>query len=88
MGPWLSQDVGTLNTCAYWAGGVQGGRGCRPQQAAGEPTKRPSGQSSCLTTQMSGAKPRESGPVDGKDGTGRAQQADEAPAQESPSSSP
>ena len=82
MGPQLSQDVGTLNTSAYWAGGVQGGRRCWPPQAAGKPTKRR------LTTRMSGAKPREQGPVDGKDGTGRAQQADEAPAQESPSNSP
>lgn len=52
MGPRLSQDVGTLNTCAYWAGGVQGGRGCRPQQAAGKPTKRPyhPGQGSLLAS--------------------------------------
>lgn len=52
MGPRLSQDVGTWNTCAYWAGGVQGGRGCRPQQAAGKPTKHPyhPGQGSLLAS--------------------------------------
>lgn len=91
MGPRLSQDVGTWNTCAYWAGGVQGGRGCRPQQAAGKPTKHPyhPGQGSLLASPPGflGPNPENPGPVDGKDGTGRAQQVDEAPAQESPSNS-
>ena len=54
MGPQLSQDVGTLNTSAYWAGGVQGGRGCWPPQAAGKPTKRPyyPGQGSLLASPL------------------------------------